>query len=653
MENNLNGLAAPPYNHEQQNEQHGTNSLQSLDHDNNKELTPANHVAVLKIRAWDPATPQSSHVFTCTSNVRYDDHGATDTKLSHISEAEETNGNQSVDKEENETSSATQTKNGSVSHLIQTIKATDTTHNDLIAGSFIGIHPPLHSSLSSSSSTWKINDTLYLRHNVNFIPSTDLNRLIRLMESNDPSVQTIIMDGLSSFTTIEAYKFSTVLKTKNTSVVNLSIRNSNINDEIASMLAMTLLDNTSLRYFSLEGNKLTSESAKKFFDVMRSRGNDTLQKLDLKNNPLVHSEILEAIDQFMEQREFRTKLMKKKQERDGGDYRDGPNFEHVTIVCDETILDGTYDPNTLSEDDTIEAPELNMSIAPYADESFTDYVQRIRPSEGKKSLRAAAKTLLASQRLHIQSIRNLTDETTNANSLFPSSTQSSEPLRTAATTVLAGRRLHTLSNRNLKGEIASTQSSVTTRSSVHSRNTQSRSRRNLLETTNVESLTPTSRQSSFASRSSTYSGKNSDFLEEKKRKSLAADGKIGVHQVDEAAPGRGRCSIDRRQRRRTPMTQSQRLARLSALTDGGDISNSTLRRNSTQGEDHMQSMVTLESAGESYNDNELRNQKRNASLSELFGLDDPELRVDCYACTCIICLIMLVVVMVVIYFMAM
>lgn len=626
-----NGLAAAPLynNKDYPNKEHEIHaSSQPLENGDGEESTlSSNHCAIIKIRAWDPATPQSSHIITCTSDVCYendDGGGAIVTKLSPVSEVDEENQNKndSLHREVNGPLSEGNTKqplslSSATKATYETDKAKNEIDNDLLAGSYIGMHLPHNPSLSPSPTVWNINDTLCIQNNLNFIPHTGIDRLIHLMESNHPAVQTIIMDGLPTptFTEGEAHKFATVLGETNTNVQSLSIRNSNINDEIASMFATALLDNTTLKHFSLEGNQLTSEAAKKFFDVMRSRGNNTLEKLDLRNNPLVHEEILEAIDQFMEQREFRTKLLKKKQKR-AEDDSDGPNLERVTIVCHEAILDGTYyDPNSISldDDDIPETPELNMSMTPHADESFTHYVQRIRPSAGRKSLRSAATTLLASQRLHTQSIRNLTGESANASSSIPSSTQSS----------------------------------VTSRSSAHSRNTQSR--RNLIvETPNVESLVPSSRQSSFASRSSTHDS----FLEQKRRNSLQADGQVGVHQVDEVAPGRQRRSLAGSQRRRAPMTQSQRLARLSALTDGGTSTN-TFGRSSTRVEEHMQSMVTLESAGvESYNDNESRDQKRAASFS-VFGLDDPELRVDCCACTCIICLTMVVLVMVVVYFMAM
>ena len=63
---------------------------------------------------------------------------------------------------------------------------------------------------------------------------------------------------------------------------------------------------------------------------------------------------------------------------------------------------------------------------------------------------------------------------------------------------------------------------------------------------------------------------------------------------------------------------------------------------------YMQSsmMNTLESMGdESYHDNELDRRRQKS----MFGLDDPELRVDCFACSCIIVLLVVVMVMVVVY----
>jgi hypothetical protein len=337
---------------------------------------------------------------------------------------------------------------------------------------------------------------------------------------------------------------------------------------------------------SLQGNQLTSEAAKKFFSVVR-QNNNTLQQLDLSDNPSVDHDILEAINQFMQQRQLRTKLFIKQ----GGDNPiDKYNFDSVTVLCQESILDGTFDPEAASLDGCSPQPEeLNLSMTPLANESFMHYMQRVQPPEkNKKTLKAASTALLASRRLHAQSRRQLLGQQKSSS--------------------------------------------------------------------NIDSTIPSSRDSSFTSRSSAPSTHKDNGEEPKKDKktTILSNGEVGVYQVNEAAPNRQRLSGARRNR--TPMTESQRMARLSALTDSQAISGrsaATFGRNSTRrlNTNSTRRLDTFDSAAvESYNENDVEAMQRLKRDSSMFGLDD-EMRGDCIACSCIIFLMVILLVMIGVYFM--
>lgn len=540
-DSDLNGLAPPPFNNYYTEEE-------TLELNGTYDQPPPDHLAVFKLRTWDPATPQTSHDFTCTTNVSYDDgmlpsRKSRRSRLSHISEIDE----EALEDDENDLEGEQRalSSNGRIRISLNggEFKAKDGNEiNDVCAGSYVGLHldqqPP---STPSQKCVWKLDDAIRIRNHINLIPHTDIFRVIESVVNNLPTCKTLIMDGLppSSFTEVEAHSFALALGESNTTVQSVSIRYSNITDEIANLLALSLVENTTLKRFSLEGNHLTSKAAKNFFNVIR-QSNKTLQHLDLRNNPSVDDEILEAIDQFMKQRELRRRLKERKGQAD----HDGDDFNSITIVCHETLLDGTYDPLEASQ----ESLESNVDMKPLTNESFMHYTQRVSPPENKpkRSLKGATSALLASQRLHAQSRRQLST---------------------------------------------------------------------------FDSTLPSSKDSSFTSRSSAQ--------DRDRKQSYASNGEVGIVQVDEAAPGRQSRSI---RRSRIRKTESQRLARLSALTDGeGNL---------------VQSSNTLENGGESYDDNDMESLMRSKSA---FGLD-PEYQVDCFACTCIIFLVVAMFVMVVVYF---
>jgi hypothetical protein len=104
------------------------------------------------------------------------------------------------------------------------------------------------------------------------------------------------------------------------------------------------------------------------------------------------------------------------------------------------------------------------------------------------------------------------------------------------------------------------------------------------------------------------------------------------------------------------MTESQRMARLSALTDSQAISGrsaATFGRNSTRrlNTNSTRRLDTFDSAAvESYNENDVEAMQRLKRDSSMFGLDD-EMRGDCIACSCIIFLMVILLVMIGVYFM--
>jgi len=166
----------------------------------------------------------------------------------------------------------------------------------------------------------------------------------------------------------------------------------------------------------------------------------------------------------------------------------------------------------------------------------------------------------------------------------------------------------------------------------------------------LDSTLPLSRGSSLTSRSSAPSHHDSKDIE-KKGESINAPEVVGMHQINEVAPGRqNRTSMTRN---RAPMTESQRMARLLALTDGEGASSkraATFGRTSRSGDDFFESTNTVEIAMGNgiYQEDDMRDLKRRSPYSA-FGLDDPEMRTDCFACTCLIVLTMIMFVMVIIY----
>ena len=317
--------------------------------------------------------------------------------------------------------------------------------NQLQVGNLVGIHLKKQSSLSSSSSSsttsnittgggggggvgggggggaqanhkqseWKVGNSIRVLHNLNLIPlhTLGMETLLHQIESNHPSLRELILDGIiitppssiiSTTTTSPQQQqqqqqvtplFSTSQHLEvlieaigqNTTIKKCSLRYSHINDEIASMLALALVDNTTMTSLSLKGNNLTSVAVQNFYSVLKSE-NDTLRVLDISENDMVEEEVGSALDQFMEQRALKRMLTMKAERAkrmargmpllnemlDGEDYESvdddwrigsgvvgggrrknpsGSVGNHhcdgcgLTVVCHPGIMDGTFHLN--------------------------------------------------------------------------------------------------------------------------------------------------------------------------------------------------------------------------------------------------------------------------------------------------------------------
>ena len=172
--------------------------------------------------------------------------------------------------------------------------------------------------------------------------------LTRRMETNDPSLRSLVMDGLSltaSMTRAEMEMLFDALG-RNASMRRLSMRNSGVDDDVASLLALALVDNTSLTKLYLYGNEMTIKSAMSFHAVLQ-RGNDTLRHLDMGgNHPSIDNGVETALCQFMNQRALKSTLTRRPMSapspsssssspRRTGSGRDLPRI-HAKIGTDET-----------------------------------------------------------------------------------------------------------------------------------------------------------------------------------------------------------------------------------------------------------------------------------------------------------------------------
>ncbi|KAL3782064.1 hypothetical protein HJC23_006292 [Cyclotella cryptica] len=700
------GLSAPPYNNQYKGEEPQAPNHRSLEsiHSNHRSPTTSYDntatLAVVRIRAWDPANPQFSHHFTCSSAVLFDDGmlalGETGGRkimlqtsrrppLSHITEVDDEDGSADDDKNDD----ASLKRGESERDNFQTTRQIEEGENDVCAGSLVGITLEVNSSFPTFKNkqiSWNIDDTIFLRKRLHLLPYNDMNHLVHLMEYNHPSLQTLIMDGLppSIFTKVEAQLFADALGEKNTSIQYISMRYSNIDDDIAMIFALALVENSTLKRFSLEGNRLTNVAAKNFFTVIR-QSNKTLEQLDMSNNPSIDADILDAVDQFMQQRELRRSLLNgprrgSRTERRRSDpfVREGESglhsqFESGVVICHESIIDGTFDPNVVSLDISPEPPELSASMAPLPTESFFQYMQRMN---------AATNT-------NIRFVpRNILSEGDNGTPNPPSLHQIRQPtFKTLANSVLASQRLYAERSGQLQRHslrVMPTQQLQNTgdqfyqsRSAgnlhVSSRmaetNAPMHSQRSLDQGNQLDSLL-SSRESSFTTLSSaqsraqsapsrqylekSFSHKTSGSSSEKARGPRELSNSVGAYHVNEPAPSRQN-RAGGLSRSRPRMTQSQRMARIKALTNGvGNSSINDAYSGSSMNALNIHSSMNGSSRNDTYNDNDVRGTEseqgtRPRMTKSMLGLDDVETRLDCFVCVLIIVLVIALVVMIILY----
>jgi len=227
------------------------------------------------------------------------------------------------------------------------------------------------------------------------------------MVNNHSSIRELVLDGLppSSIAMEEAELMFEALST-NTSIKRLSMRYSNVEHDLASLFALALVDNTNLTQLSLEGNRMTTVSAKNFYSVL-TKNNDTLRLLDLSKNPLIDDDVEQALDQFMEQRALKRTLTNKAEKArraargmppdatlDENDNDEGGG--QVTVVCLQSTIDNVLLENSSSgggddeqdyngyrqqeqqPQELANNDDASESLAkPYPGEDFRDYMQRM------------------------------------------------------------------------------------------------------------------------------------------------------------------------------------------------------------------------------------------------------------------------------------
>lgn len=181
-------------------------------------------------------------------------------------------------------------------------------------------------------------------HGINLLPLANLSDLHLRIENDHPNLRELTLGGLprGAFAT-EEYELVFEALGSNTSIGRLSMRRSCVDDDLASLFALALVDNAALTQLDLGGNDMTTVSGKNFYSVLK-KNNDTLRMLDLSDNPGIDDDVEEALDRFMEQRALKRTLTNKAEKArraargmppdaalddDGDDDCDG----RVTVVC--------------------------------------------------------------------------------------------------------------------------------------------------------------------------------------------------------------------------------------------------------------------------------------------------------------------------------
>ena len=268
---------------------------------------------------------------------------------------------------------------------------------------------------------WKVGISINL-HKVTMMSIASLSCLHYQIETNSSLLKELVMDGLPPNTLAlqEAELLFEALGT-NTSIKRLSMRYAHVDDDLGSLFALALVDNTSMTQLSLEGNHMTNVSAKNFYSVLK-KNNETLRLLDLSENPMIDEDVTMALDQFMEQRSLKRTLTNKAekakraarglpvdsdldQEADGGG---GEGNDLVTVVCVQGVIDaiesgdvdslrsssrskqqqqqqGQPRDQALPQDNIMDTSDTSNN-KPYPGEKFSDYMLRMDQMKSEKSL---------------------------------------------------------------------------------------------------------------------------------------------------------------------------------------------------------------------------------------------------------------------------
>ena len=254
------------------------------------------------------------------------------------------------------------------------------------------------SSISSSFSLkkhpleWKVGSSINI-HNVHLLSLTNLSELHYQISNNYSTLRELVLDGISTLQCLTMDEAEIIFYeglSVNTSIKKLSMRYSEVNDEFAALFALALTDNTTLHQLTLEGNDMTTTSAKNFYSVLK-KNNDTLRTLNLSNNPMIDDDVELALDQFMEQRAFKRTMVNKAEKArraarglppdttlddDEDDETDG----HVTVVCSQSVIDGVMEEEGEGTDENAYLTQLKdmaNDTDAYPGESFRDYMQRM------------------------------------------------------------------------------------------------------------------------------------------------------------------------------------------------------------------------------------------------------------------------------------
>ena len=272
------------------------------------------------------------------------------------------------------------------------------------------------SVLSSASmgmkrpASWKVGNSAHLQpvQMLSIERFSGLRDLRFQIKHNSPNLHELVLDGLPP-NSINLLDFESLMEAlgQNESVKRLSMRNSNVTDEMASSLALALVTNTNLTQLSLEDNLLTNESAKNLYMVL-NQNNSTLRLLDLTGNRRMDDDTIEAMDHFMEQRALKRTLRNEadKALRAAGGMLPDSTLEDnidaarglVTVVCfdgnfesdeglskkrraklDSLVGDRTNDQRVY-ESATSER-NINVSYKPFSGEHSRDYTTRMNAQE--------------------------------------------------------------------------------------------------------------------------------------------------------------------------------------------------------------------------------------------------------------------------------